>query len=137
MSRSHLSIAIFALSCAAIIGCHSSPANPLPAAGEINSMRARLETEYLETEFDVPSDHYENILSALLPCKHDPNPSKWIVIGELDIIHTDGATQVFLYTTSSGPPGAFSAGPSHATRKYYRGGDSDKLLQAMKDAYEA
>ena len=91
-----------------------------------------------EISFEVPRSHWEPVLSALRPATPDSSPAKWKGLGELDIVTTDGEPfWVGLYSLRGQPVGAFSAGQNHARRKYYRGGSTDTLINAMKAALKS
>ena len=117
----------------------SSGTEVLPKVSEIKSMRVTRYYTSNESDitFDVPRDHWESILSALKPAEYDPDPAKWESLADLHVDKSDG-TKFFidLYSIRN-PPGAFSAGPTHESRVYYRGGDSHALEAALKDAHAA
>jgi hypothetical protein len=87
--------------------------------------------------FDVPQEHWEKILTALQPAKFDPSPAKWVGFADIDGKTNDGEPFYIGLFWTPDPPGAFAAGTTFETRYYYRGGDSTKLLQAVKNAYFA
>jgi hypothetical protein len=121
-------------------GCSGSASgDPIPAAARIHGIRAiyfdRASRE--KFEFDVPSAHWEPILSALRPARRDTEPAKWVVLGELRITMKDG--RPFLVNLFSVPEGegAFLAGPNVEERIYYRGGKTFALLEALEAARSA
>ena len=123
-----------------IASCSSSPGTEvLPKVSEIKSMRV---TQYYTSNesnitFDVPHDHLESILTALKPAEYDPSPAKWKSIADLHVDKSDGTKFVIALYSIRNPPGAFSAGPTHESRVYYRGGDSRALEAALDAAYSA
>ena len=120
-----------------LVGCSGSAGgDPLPAIENIRSFSAsyfdRASGGFLK--FDVPRGHWKPILSALQPARSDPDPAKWLVLGELRITLNDGRPfRVDLYSVSEGD-GAFSAGPTFEERTYYRGGKTSKLIGALEAA---
>src|SRR5262249_20646500 len=117
---------------------------PLPPVSDIRSMIARyydLDRKQL-VEFDVSKDHWGEILDALRPSSFDSNPSKWRVLGKLDIKRQDDrpfAVQLYSVSPRDGRQlsGAFSAGETYKDRKYYRGGTTAKLRAALEAASKA
>jgi hypothetical protein len=104
----------------------------LPDANEIKTISIKLN----QVEFDATADDWKAIREQLLPSKQDPEPSKWIILGEVKIVRKNGEAYVVdLYHTKS-DSGAFSAGKTYEDRIYYRGGNSDKLYQALLEAHK-
>jgi hypothetical protein len=119
----------------------------LPPLAEIAAVTATIEkSQWLdESTFEVPPESWESILAELPQTAPDPMPAKWVIIGELRIVTTkekeEDQYHVELYWTES-PPGAFSVSKGRnrtqgERRCYYRGGDSARLIEALKAAQEA
>ena len=115
----------------------AGPKGVLPAIDNIQAMSAESESEEIP-KFEVPAELWPSLLAALSPADVDSDPAKWEVMGELHITETNGSrTLVNLYWgPSQGERGAFSAGPTFEERIYYRGGNSQELVNAIKAAYE-
>ncbi len=63
-------------------------------------------------------------------------PSPWIALGDIWITTRSGGKHyVALFLLEGEPVGAFSAGPSDNSYNAYRGGNSEQLMRALKDAY--
>lgn len=87
-------------------------------------------------EFQARPEDWSAIRAALLPAKHDPNPSKWETLGQVNLTRKDGESlTVHLYYLGESP-GAFSAGRSDESRVYFRGGDTSKLEEALEKSYQ-
>jgi hypothetical protein len=115
-------------------GC-GSPNPPLPPASEIESMQALVSKD--EARFTVPREHWQPIFDALLPATRDRNPSKWQVLGELEVVTRGGERRtVWLYQLGQGP-GAFAVGEDWDRRVYYRGGETAELREALEAARKA
>ena len=93
--------------------------------------------------FDVSKDYWKEVVNALSPSQYDPRPANWIYAGNLIIEFGQGREcRVELYWVGQHPAfpevpriGAFSAGPSFESRKYYRGGNEEELKAALTRAY--
>jgi hypothetical protein len=108
------------------------PQYPLPAIDVVERVVAKL-----EAEFDVPPVYWKRLWTALQPASLDLFPSKWVALGELAITTRDGhSVHVSLYRLPE-KTGAFSTGPTHASRWYYRGGNSAELVDVLADAHLA
>jgi hypothetical protein len=108
-----------------------------PATSEIASMNAKFieRDSGDEGSFPVPSTSQSEILAALSPSTYDRFPSKWEIMGELDIKTISGnSIHVELYDLGDDPVGAFAAGPTFESRTYYRGGNSGQLRIALEKA---
>lgn len=89
-----------------------------------------------DVKFKATKEDWKSIRAGLLPAKVDQNPSKWEWLGEVDVVADDGRVyHIELYETGKAP-GAFAIGEKPAKRVYYRGGDTKKLIAALKKAYE-
>jgi hypothetical protein len=111
---------------------------PVPEASEIRSMEATFDRDGAsEVTFQVPATHWQPILSALLPAKKDPDPAKWVGLGELQIKLGGGDSFLISLYSLSETPGAFSSGPDWEQRTYYRGGSTVSLERALEDAFKA
>jgi hypothetical protein len=136
-------VSVLTLTAAIALGCgerlSGGRTDPLPASDDIKSMKATYAdpVEDKMITFVVPPSHWSKIRDALLPAWYDEDAAKWKMLGELDIEKKRGGrVVVWLFSISQGP-GAFAAGPTREQRVYYRGGQSAKLKQALRAAYEA
>jgi len=114
--------------------------DPLPAVEEVRNATLR----YFDVEarreirIEVPAACLPSLFAALRPASRDPQPSKWEVLGDLEMTLRDGRPfQVDLYALPPDGPGAFSAGETYERRVYYRGGTTPGLLDALRRAREA
>lgn len=108
--------------------------HPLPPIGDVRTVVAYVGYDE-HFKIDVPLGSLPSIYESLEPAYNDPNPAKWVVLGSLDITLIDGRPfRIDLYHLDSDRLGAFSAGETFETRRYYRGGSSDQLLTALRDA---
>jgi hypothetical protein len=107
---------------------------PFAEASEIESIEASGVNVGLggrRQSFQIPPEHWEPILAALLPAQQDDHPAKWESFGALDVKSSTGATEhINLFVTGS-DPGAFSIGQT-----YYRGGNSGDLTRAVTKAFK-
>jgi len=86
--------------------------------------------------FDALEESWADIIAALSPSAIDPQPAAWQGLGELRIQTTQGEdVWVELWSSEDAATGAFSAGPSFETAKYYRGGNTTQLRRALEEAY--
>ncbi len=122
-------------------GCSSTQqpiVDPLPPLADIESVEAEFfaAKDDKQQKFSVSQANWENVFEALKPAQVDARPANWQVLGELQINrHNNKPFHVFLFDIDTpGEPGAFAAGESWEERTYYRGGDSDKLKQALRKA---
>jgi hypothetical protein len=107
---------------------------PFAESSEIESMEASEVNVGLggrRQTFQVPPEHWELILAALLPAQQDEHPAKWESFGTLEIKRSSGdSDHINLFVTGS-DPGAFSIGQT-----YYRGGNSTDLTRAVTKAFK-
>lgn len=78
--------------------------------------------------FEIPASLYEAVLNTLNGAKKDSFPSKWQVLGEIDISHSGGLIQIQLFRTNE-RSGAFSADGT-----YYRGGSDAEFIALIRGA---
>ncbi|HEV8068338.1 MAG TPA: hypothetical protein VGP76_11425 [Planctomycetaceae bacterium] len=112
---------------------------PFPQLSEIQRIDAKIddpESGKVVT-FEVPRSHWEAIFSAMLPARKDDQAAKWVMPGSLNLRLKNGNSYYVGLYSVSGDLGAFSAGPSHEWRVYYRGGNSSALEKAVADAFAA
>jgi len=112
---------------------------PIPHVRNIRSIEfIRWDSEkQSKVGIPIPREHWESLLSALLPARKDNDPAKWRLLGELALTLSDGGSfHISLYDPRE-RLGAFSAGPTHKERVYYRGGRSEDLKAAIEDALSA
>ena len=112
--------------------------DPFPPLADIVSIEVK--EDYVDPDTGVhagtllvPAEHYEDIFDALKPARKDRNPAKWQVLGEMTIRTKGGVFKVFLFDLPD-RIGAFAAGPTWEERMYYRGGNSDQLKDALRNA---
>jgi hypothetical protein len=107
---------------------------PFAETSEIESMEASEVNVGLggrRQTFQVPPEHWDLILAALLPAQQDDHPAKWESFGALDVKRNSGdSDHINLFVTGT-DPGAFSIGPT-----YYRGGNSTDLAKAVTKAFK-
>jgi hypothetical protein len=116
---------------------HTESGYRFPAVADISKVDAGCHFWHGYRTFDVPQDCLKDIFAALSPSERDHEPGAWIVLGNLTIQTRDGTTiLVQLYSLEDDATGAFSAGPTFETRKYFRGGNTHELEAAMAKAYE-
>ena len=123
----------------AVIGWVNLFSNPLSGIDEVSKVQAtgRYGTDGEHVKFDVPLEYWSRIKAALGNPTRDFFPYQWKVAGSLTVTTRKGRELwLGLYRTDESP-GAFSAGPSFNQRKYYRGGNSLELHEAMSAAYQA
>ena len=105
-----------------------------PAAADIASMKASFYSVSDDRESVIPNAFYDEILAGLSPSRFDWYPAKWVVLGALDIRTVSGKSiHVELYQLDK-PVGAFAAGPTFESRECYRGGNSARLNNALRNA---
>lgn len=127
------------LPCLLLIVAGCSNQGPLPSITDIKSMSAvefNVETGQ-NIKFDIPQEHWSAVTSALLPATLDRNPAKWQIIGKLEIVTQGGVKQTVWLFHKDEAPGAFAIVEDKDRRVYYRGGDSAKLVDALKVARKA
>jgi hypothetical protein len=134
------------LLCALAMGCgHRATPVPLPPLADIAAITVTIdgvpsEPSMTGSVFDAPDESWASIYAELPQATPDPAPAKWVQLGELRITTKDEKLfHVDLYWTAS-PPGAFSVsnGKTRGERRcYYRGGDSTRLIAALKAAQQA
>jgi hypothetical protein len=118
----------------------NQPATPLPALSEVERMQAVIDDPKLHEEVtvQVPRADWPTFYSAMLPATKDDHPSKWVGTGDLHLKLKNGKTfYIELFDLQGAKIGAFAAGPTFETRTYYRGGNSQKLNQAISDLLKA
>lgn len=112
--------------------------DPLPSRLSVSKIIA---TDYYgpdhkQVTFEVPLEKWPAIKWAMLVPWPDPEPAKWSIIGTLKVRTRTGSIRfIHLFYIGEGEPGAFSIGTETDMGDYYRGGDSDQLYEAMRDAY--
>jgi hypothetical protein len=112
---------------------------PFPQLSEIQRIEAQIddpESGKVVT-FEVPRSHWEAIFSAMLPARKDDHAMKWVMPGSMNLRLKNGNSYYIGLYSVSDDLGAFSAGPSHESRVYYRGGNSSALEKAVADAFKA
>lgn len=108
-------------------------AEVIPTANEVQSVSIKI-TYGKDTSgirFKANAGDWKEIRSQMLPARIDPNPALWEGLADATIIKKDGQSlSVTLWIPATGQ-GAFSVGG-----KYYRGGDSSKIMKAILDAHQ-
>jgi len=114
---------------------------PFPRLSEIERIDADVydRKSKKDVTFEVPRSHWEAIFSAMLPARKDDHPLPWAGPGDLNLKLKSGHTFriALFYVDKELGTGAFSAGATHESRIYYRGGNSSALEKAVADAFEA
>jgi hypothetical protein len=107
-----------------------------PAVADISEMNAGCEFWDGQQSFAVPQECWADILAALSPSERDREPGAWLGLGDLKIRTKQGSTvRVDFYSLEYDMTGAFSAGPTHESREYFRGGNTRKLEAALAKAF--
>ena len=87
-------------------------------------------------DFEAPVGHWARIRDALSPSQHDPRPAAWQGLALLEIQTDDKNTlRVDVFWLPNEPVGAFAVESTALARKYYRGGNSRELEEAIVAAY--
>ena len=85
-------------------------------------------------QFYGDAEYWDEILAALSPAERDFFPAKWEQMARLHIETKGGGKWwVALYRLDDSV-GAFSSGPTVEARRYYRGGNSKLLEEALEKA---
>jgi hypothetical protein len=118
--------------------------HPLPARSDIN--RVTVVTQFWAFQggqnippFEIPEKHWEAILAALMPCKPDLLPAKWVWLCKLSLRTQTGQEYcVDVYWLEGDFLGAFSVCRQgrFPKRVYFRGGNSVQMRDAVVAAYE-
>lgn len=104
-----------------------------PLSGELHTLvTAQLygdggEDETIES-FEIPTTHTNELLALLTGAAVDRFPSKWQVLGEIDIGYTGGVTEIQLFRTYD------SVGAFRANGTYFRGGSDSAFVSLIKAA---
>jgi hypothetical protein len=112
---------------------------PFPQLSEIQRIHAQVYDlkSGKDLDFEVPQSHWEAIFAAMQPAEKDDHGAKWMQPGTLNLNLKNGNSFYVALYSVPGELGAFSAGPTHESRIYYRGGNSSALEKAVADAFEA
>jgi hypothetical protein len=113
-------------------GCSAKPqpvADPLPSLAEIDTMDASFldPATGKEIKLHVPQANWKMIFAALRPVGLDTSPEKCLVLCDLVLTRKSAGTLWLGLLENSDGSVAFSIG-----NNYYRGGNSDKLMQALR-----
>lgn len=113
--------------------------NPIPNVAEITSLRFSVwdSASQQAVSLEIPREHWQSILQALLPATVDPRPTKWIEVGIMDITTKSGEPLWFRLGEMPRGPGAFATYSRQSGSVYYRGGNSRELKAALQAAREA
>jgi hypothetical protein len=112
----------------------------IPPVDDIQSMTVQylVDSDMAAPPFEVPQSRWKDVFSAISPYSVDPRPTKWQVLGDITIrTKHEQNYLISLYYLSTDPVGAFSAGPTFEKRVYYRGGNSARLKETLKEIYAA
>lgn len=111
----------------------------LPDLADIRSVQATFfdREQLANVTFEVPSEHWDAIFSALVPARRADDAAKWPGFGRLELKLADGGSYLVSLYNPTSETGAFSAGPTFESRVYYRGGNSHDLEQALARAFSA
>ena len=130
-----------ATGCGGCLG--AKPGNPLPSAEVITSAEFVYESFLPPAErrrVTVQGDRAFELRRLFDESRLDPNPARWVVLGDLKLALKGGGTEVYTIYLSKNGPGAFS---DHLGR-YFRGGTDaaflaflDKLEQAANTQFPA
>lgn len=136
-----LQLFVLAVTSFLFVGCRWQQVveDPLPAIADIREVTA----SYFDSDvnqkisFNVPLTQLPTVFAALEPAFLDTSPAKWVVLGQMDMILSNGRPfRIDFYDLEPTEQGAFAAGETFEQRIYYRGGSSQKLLDALRKAYE-
>lgn len=106
----------------------------IPAADEVISVTASLFDQSgtsNKSEFVIPKSHHAEILDLFRDAQPDANPSKWQVLGSVNIESDSETKSISLYQTGQ-LTGAFSS-----SQKYYRGSTDNAIMRAIEAAKAA
>jgi len=78
--------------------------------------------------FEVPQSSFKAILDILSKATEDNNAMKWMVLGDINIVHSTGTTKVMLFSTGE-KIGAFKSNDI-----YYRGGSDQDFIKLITTA---
>ena len=130
-----------------VFACSQRPekmsiAHLLPDVNSIQSMTVEYsdpeDESSVQHEFAVPQSYWKPILSSLSRARVDSDPSKWMYLAEVHVTQKDGSKPYLaIYWLPHHEEGAFSAGPSHDSRIYYRGGNSREIAKLLRAAHGA
>ncbi len=114
-------------------GCGDThPAYSPPDPESVTVVTAQLYGDGGEDEiiknFEIPGSHTDELLALLAGATIDRFPSKWQLLGEIDIGYTGGLTQIQLFRTYD------SVGAFRANGVYYRGGSDSAFISQIKAA---
>jgi hypothetical protein len=108
----------------------------LPKTDDVTSMKVggwcdgtNVQTYKQMPGFEVPENHWDEILAALSPFEDDDKPCPWVGLGSVEIKTARRNVHLSLFDTFS-PVGAFAV-----NGRYYRGGNNVKVKQALENAY--
>jgi hypothetical protein len=102
--------------------------DPFPPLADIASMDLRSYRSGFKI-ISAPKSTWKQILDAMRPAKFDAEPANWAMIGDLQLTLNSGGTQTV--SLFHGEPGSGAFAIEVFPRKYYRGGDTTKLLAAL------
>jgi hypothetical protein len=115
---------------------HPETGYVLPPASDVGSIHIIAREGITPAQFDAPQNSWDDILAALTPSQVDPKPAAWCGLADVAIRTKDGKLiHVDTYVVRNERVGAFSVGSGEA-RKSYRGGNTSKLEDALRRAYD-
>jgi hypothetical protein len=83
----------------------------------------------------IAATHIPKVWAQLQPAAVDNHPYKWEVLDyDLEVTLENGTVLTVWLFNMPTPPGAFAAGPTWEKRTYYRGGNSQRLREAIETA---
>ena len=109
-----------------------TPVNPFPAITDVHDIRATITIDLPPERpipwFSVPPEHWEVLLTAMLPAETHTNPPGWEVVGWLEIATDDKNLKVMFSTDAMV---LFRIGD-----EYFRGGQGEQLESVIRAAYK-
>jgi hypothetical protein len=120
-----------------VSGCRPEPVTIDPATGfhfppasEIESVTVIGLPFAAGARFKAPPETWNDIFASLSPSGRDPDPLKWAILADLEIIMKDKRTlRIAIWDLRDSEIGAFKAG------EYYRGGNTQRVKDALYKAF--
>jgi hypothetical protein len=114
-------------------GClGAKPGNPLPSAEVITSAEFVYDSFLPPAErrrVTIPGDRAFELRRLFDQSRLDPDPARWVVLGELKLALKGGGSEVYTIYLSREGPGAYS---DHLGR-YFRGGTDAAFLAFLNE----
>jgi len=96
--------------------------------------RVQVDSFSSQVVFEAPPSSWADLFMALSPSEYDAQPSKWAGLASLNIRTRKGEDIVVHGYSVSAVRGAFSVCLSDGSQRYYRGGSTSRLQEAIAEA---